>query len=721
MPRVISADEAKRLGAVPVGPRVMTRAEAEAAGAVPIASDVETRIASLGGVKQADGTYVVPGENGGPALRLDAEGNQLDAPVIGEESTGEAVGNRVLATAASGAQGFIPQLKGVAAAAGALGSGANVGEAYRKERDSTKATVEQARGKSGLGYDILGSVLAGGVAAPETAGARIALSAGLGAVNAASGSNVDLTKDGGGAQFAGDVALGAGIGGAAAGVGEAVGAGVRKLGGLITGNAAKAIATQTAKDAAAVEKEVASLAGKVGAETQKGSRLIENLQRGTEGLPAIEGAKELAEGVLARNRATLPGQLATIEAAEIEHAAAKAAAPEEAARRTREYFAQPLWQSEILPRLKQTLAPRFGLAAVGMVLGGGVDKLFGGDGHSGGFAGAVLGAPGMMQMLRNVAKSPRVQVAVATKLAPLLQSVANTVARGAAPVAAQLAQYTLTEAALGPPDLAAQQLIARGGLAALTNDNGINHAESLNAPQSPLDRAIQQTTGVTLLAGALHDGNESLEAQLERMLQGKPEKVRPHALGDLTAFAADPSLLVERLANNTGNLATIAPGIAAELAATTQRAADYLAKVSTTPAPAGPLAPAWVRSDAEKRSIRLATNVVAQPLSILESAAAGMLVPEQVAALNAVYPMLGRQISDMALDQLTSGPVSYRARLMVSLLTGVDADGTLASIGPNQQAIRMQSQKPSNMGTPAAGADKLTVAQRSQAHQSEEA
>ena len=107
-------------------------------------------------------------------------------------------------------------------------------------------------------------------------------------------------------------------------------------------------------------------------------------------------------------------------------------------------------------------------------------------------------------------------------------------------------------------------------------------------------------------------------------------------------------------------------------------------------------------------------------MSILDAAASGMLVPEQVAALNAVYPMLGRSIQDAALARLDAGQkVSYRARLMLGFLTGVDIDGTLASIGPNQQAMKAQSQKPSNAGTPAAGAEKLTVASRSSAHQTE--
>ena len=696
-------------------------------------NDVAANIAKLGGVKQADGTYLVPGEGGTAPFRLDAEGNRLgETPAIGADVEASGL-EKVVATTAAGAQGFIPQIAGAARVVATAGSGVDARNEYRKTRDETKRTIEQARAKSGLGYDVLGSVLSGGLVAPATVGGRIGVSALLGAANAASGSTVDTTDENADLEaFAKDVATGAAIGTAAGVVGEGVGAGIRKLGGLVTGNAAKAIATQTAKDAAAVEKEIASLAGKVGAETQKGSRFAENIQRGVEGLDDIPGARELAEGVLASNRASLPGQLATIDAAKVAHAAAVEAGPGKAAQMTRDYFAAPLFQKEILPRLKNTIAPRFGLAAVGVVMakmggaasaGAGIDKLFGGDGSAGGFAGAVLGAPGMMQMLRNVAKSPRVQVAVAERLAPMLQHAANSVARVAAPTAALLAQYTLTEAALGPSELVAQQLVAAGGLASMLGDNGTTDPAitAANAPRSELDKAIQTTTGVTLLAGALEQHHEAVARGLDALFTGKPLAQKHARLPPLGAMGVDPQSMLDRLAANTGNLAEVAPGVAAELAATAQRAVDYLAKVGSQPPLAGPLAPKWTPSAAEQRSLRLAQGIVASPMSILDAAAAGMLVPEQVAALNAVYPMLGRSIQDAALSRLEAGvKVSYRARLMLGFLTDTDIDGTLASIGPNQVAIHAQSQKPSNAGTPA-GAEQLTVASRTSAHQSEEA
>lgn len=719
MPRIITAAEAAQLGAQPVEPRVLSAEEAQALGAVPVESNIESRIAELGGVKQADGTYLVPGENGGAALQLDAEGNQVDAPAIGEESTREAIGNRVLATAASGAQGLAPQIAGAARVAATGDTGQ-----YAKTRDSTKAAIEQARAKAGIGYDIAGKVLSAPVA-PAGAIGRMGVSAILSGVEAAADSDVDLTKPGASLErFAADVSLGAAIGGAGAGVGEALGAGLRKLGSKAADVATKAFRRQEAADAKAIEKGLKSLAGELGAETQKGSRFIENVQRGTGGIqdPA---ALQLAQGVLQRNEAAIPGQLAVIAGKETALAAATATATSDAKAATRAYFDKGLWTGEILPKLKQQ-APRWGMALAGMGLGEGYDLVMG-EGSTGKNVGAAFGlgstlsSPGMRAMLGNIAKSNRVQKAIGDKLGSLLVGAANAITRGTVVTGRELADLTPHEGLLGPPELAAQQLIARGGLASVLGDNGRTD-ESLNAPQSELDRAIQQTTGVTLLAGALDDQNATMSKALDRVLKGKPEASKSVEVPGLAELAANPESMLQRLTDNTGSLANVAPGIAAELAATAKRATDYLLNISATPPKAGPLAPDWVRSDAEKRSIRIATNVVAQPMSILESAASGMLVPEQVSALNAVYPMLGRQMADMALDKLMSGDaVSYRARLMVGFLTGVDPDGTFASIALNQAAIRAQSQKPSNTGVAQqAGADKLSLAQRTSERQTTE-
>ncbi len=193
MPRVITREEAKRLGGVPVARRVMSRADAEAAGGVAIESDAEGRIKELGGVKQPDGTYLVPGENGGPALRLDAQANPVGGPI--QTGSDEATGlENAVATLGSAALPVIPQAKGIEAALGTIGTDKSAGDAYRKGRDETKRTIQQAKDKAGFIPQLAGAVLSGGIAAPETILGRVGLSAGLSAAGQALDSNVDLTK-----------------------------------------------------------------------------------------------------------------------------------------------------------------------------------------------------------------------------------------------------------------------------------------------------------------------------------------------------------------------------------------------------------------------------------------------------------------------------------------------------------------------------------------------
>lgn len=681
------------------------------------------------GVRQPDGTWLVQtptgpvrlNDDGTPVEALHTPGGSGDVDALSEEG----VLNRVLATAQGGAQGLVPQLAGLTAAA--------KGGDYAKARDDARDTVNKATEEAGIGYQIAGSVLSSGLAAPESMTARLGLSAGLGGLNAAAESGGDLEK----------TAEGAGIGLVGGGVGEALGYGVRKLGAKLWGSAADALANQTAKDAQAVEKEIASLTGELGAETQKGSRMLENMQRGASELPTgagtsaavgpqmqgqlaaalhTPGAQELAEKVAGSNLAKFPGQKAAIDRLEAELVTKQAGAAAEAAKRTSDYFATPLWQSEIAPRLR-TLAPRFGLAATGAALGEGYGALTGSDSHEGAFVGAVLGAPGVRAMMKNIASSNRIKVAVAEKMVPLLITASQALRHGIVPTAALLSQATLHEDALGDTDLAAEQLAARGGFKALLGQHppDVGHLTGINAPQTPLDAAIHRTAGVTALAGALDAHHTEMDRRVKAFLSdskpGAPPPSRePHA--DVHELAANPQALVDRLANNLGSLTTVAPSVSASMAGVAQRAVQHLSTLSGAPAARGPLGKEWVPSSSEKRLVAHAAAIIDDPLLLLEHAQAGTLTRTHLDAAKAVYPTLARAIGDRALDAAIEkgDKLTHRQRLMLSLLAGVDVDGALAGTAANQRAVQAGSVKPSNAGAPGnvskGGADKLTLGQR---------
>lgn len=681
------------------------------------------------GVRQPDGTWLVKTPEG--PVRLDANGRpveEIHTPGGSQDvdaTSKEGILNRVLATAQGGAQGLVPQAAGLRALA--------TGGDYKKARDEARAVVNAATEEAGLGYEVAGAILSSGLVAPESMGARLALSAGVGGVGAAAESGGDLEA----------TAKGAGLGLVAGAAGEALGAGVRKLGAKLWSGADEALARQTAKDIRTVEKEVASLQGTARSEVQKGSRLAENIQRGAAGIQSTGGVgavgdelqgrliaalrepstMDLVESVAESSLEQLPGQKAVIVAAKAEAAAARAGAAEEARKRTSDYFAKSVWEGDIKDKIKDVLAPRFGLAAIGAVTGELLGSAAGFERHEGGFLGFGMGglnSPGIRQMTKNLGRSNRVRVAVAEKLIPVLLTASQAIRHGIVPSASLLSRVTLSETALGNPDLAAEQLAARGGIGSILGDHppDVGYLTGTTTPQTPLDQAIHQTAGVTQLAGVLDAHHSEIDKAVKRFMgDGEPgERPKPKPLPDgVHELATNPQALVDRVSNNLGGLHTVAPGLSSSMTGVAQRAVQHLSTLSSVPPPRGPLGREWQRTKAEQRILEQAMAVIDDPLILLEHARAGTLSRAHISAAQAVYPMLTRAIGDRALDAAigTGKRPSYRQRQMLSMLTGVDVDGERAMTAANQRVMQAPSMKPSNAGAPgSAGAEKLTLGQR---------
>lgn len=189
----------------------------------------------------------------------------------------------------------------------------------------------------GIAGKLLAAVAPSLAAAPATSTAARLLAAvgaaGQGAVQGAGYSNADTTRG-----LAGDTALGAGVGLAGYGAGTAA----ETLGGKAAGAFARlrAVASSRAAKQAADEgtARVASLAGKLGGETQKGNRIVENLIR--QETPLAPAEQQAASGLLDRleqsNLQALPSQAQTIASRTAELQAAQSALPAGVAARTAE-------------------------------------------------------------------------------------------------------------------------------------------------------------------------------------------------------------------------------------------------------------------------------------------------------------------------------------------------------------------------------------------------
>lgn len=200
---------------------------------------------------------------------------------------------------------------------------------YEIGRDLVRGGLKDAREanpKTFLAGEVLGGSLVpvpgGAAAAGATRGAKVlralAQGAGTGAVYGLGNSEASLGRGEYG-DLATDTALGAGIGGVGGALAEGVVAPILEAGGRVVGKGLDAVrkrAGQGVRDAAARAEamalkegkdEVAALTGSLGAETQKGSRMTENIRRipgeAAQATPESQAALMRDAAKLARQRA----------------------------------------------------------------------------------------------------------------------------------------------------------------------------------------------------------------------------------------------------------------------------------------------------------------------------------------------------------------------------------------------------------------------------------
>lgn len=309
-------------------------------------------------------------------------------------------GNQLLA-----AEGVLKGRLGRAAVAGATGGGVDGAwdaltapgavDEYRGLRDELVAKQEAATERDPVG-SMAGKVLGSVPAALATGGSTLAGAVGggalLGGAQALGESEADLTRGEVG-QALQDTAGGAAFGAA----GGAAGHGLARLGGKvaqrIAGRAAPRAAAAGAEiDRLAVEgnrQRLRELAGKLGGEVQKGSRMAENLRRVGGRLDPADAARlqqldpelrALEQRVAGSNLGDLPGQVGDINAAELAFREAVQDSPANVARLAAE-IGNPM--NQLAPRLQRYLPP---------VLGDIVGGALGGQSLAGGLARTAVGA-----------------------------------------------------------------------------------------------------------------------------------------------------------------------------------------------------------------------------------------------------------------------------------------------------------------------------------------
>jgi hypothetical protein len=330
---------------------------------------------------------------------------------------------------------------------------------------------------------------------------------------------------------------------------------------------------------------------------------------------------------------------------------------------------------------------------------------------------------------------------IADRLAkePALQAVAQSFAASLPQTAPRLGRFgpALMNAAQQSP---AHALATHMAYAQLDPEYA-SHAQLAGLePEQPdeHDAALKRAQSMAEAQAALKAQEDTLKRAVDRVFRGGGSgAASPFASQDFGAkrmrrdssaaylqrvnevreLATNPEALIERVSANLGPVATMAPAVGASLTATASRAVAYLAQQAEVPPKPGPLAPEWDPPEADRFMFAAKLEAIQDPMSVLDAAASGELIEEQVEALKAVYPRLARQMADLALERMTAAPheVPYSARLMLDMLTGIDPDGTFSgeAVSRNQTAIAASTARDSSGAQGAPEGDGFTLASRS--------
>lgn len=330
------------------------------------------------------------------------------------------------------------------------------------------------------------------------------------------------------------------------------------------------------------------------------------------------------------------------------------------------------------------------------------------------------------------------QVADRLAKSPALQAVAHSFAAALPTTVPQLGRYgpALMLAAERSPAMALAQHIVT---AQVDPEYAANAQMAGLTPESPVEHAaaLGKATSIAAVHAAMKAHEKDIDDGIKHIVDGtKPAKASPvlktqdfgakqqrrdsqaaHAniVQRIRELASNPSALVDVVASNTESFGAAAPGVSAHMTSVADRAVKYLATQAEVPPKPGPMAREWVPNETERHSFALKLEAVQEPMSILRHAANGTLTKLQIQAVGAVYPQFLRQIQDKALEQMASGEaMPYRARMSLSLLTGIDADGTMSpkAIAANQAAIAAANKPNPPPEGPSDGASTLDIAGR---------
>lgn len=152
---------------------------------------------------------------------------------------------------------------------------------------------------------------------------------------------------------------------------------------------------------------------------------------------------------------------------------------------------------------------------------------------------------------------------------------------------------------------------------------------------------------------------------------------------ELASLVSDPQKLADKVAMSIGDVESVAPNTASQLAATTARTVEFLHAKAPKQAKLGnslqPLLDDWMPDDKQVRTFSRYMRAALDPISVLEDLGSGLVTKEGVETLRELYPRLHELSLGKLAEALASKreKLAYQDRINLSLVFGVPADDTM--------------------------------------------
>jgi hypothetical protein len=250
----------------------------------------------------------------------------------------------------------------------------------------------------------------------------------------------------------------------------------------------------------------------------------------------------------------------------------------------------------------------------------------------------------------------------------------------------------------------------------------------LLSPAKTLSTMLEMSRLTSMTDDAIADGIGAIfgagTAKVTSEVAGKLVDPRTylHVASNLSGYSNNLDGLASHTTLQTDAIQDHLPGSSDALHALAARGVQLLqAKIPRAEA-REPLDPPYQPSAAELARYNRFHEIAEKPTVILHKVAEGTLSPEHIEAAQAVYPSLLAEMRLKTTDRLASEIskgriIPYKTRLALSMFLGKNMDSSLSyqSMQANQAAFAMPTMQPSAPARPsrAAGADKITIAQRS--------